>query len=361
MRKIRVGIIGASSSGGWALYGHLPALRMLPQYAVTAVCATNQEHADEVARRHGVPHAFDRPKALVTHPEVDLVVVSVKAPEHDALVRAAIDAGKDVFCEWPLGTSTAQAAALAKRAEAAKVRTVIGLQRRLSPGVRYLRDLLAEGYVGTLRSVTLHAAIPMMGARRKAREAYTADVENGANTFSIFAAHYLDTLFSAVGPLRDVAGIVARQFNETTLVDTDEVIPVTAPDQVLIDGTLESGAVVSAHFESGKRSGGGIFFHFTGTEGDLLLSENLQLSGTQQEEDSFEPLPAPSHYAWLPRGELGPDAHDVGHVYAAYARDVAEGTRLAPDFSEAMKLHRLLDVIARASATGRRQAWTESL
>ncbi|QDE96294.1 Gfo/Idh/MocA family protein [Myxococcus xanthus] len=207
-QKIRVGIIGASSTGGWALFGHLPALKMLPQYVVTAVCATNQEHADEVARRHGVPHAFNRPKALVTHPEVDLVVISVKAPEHDALVRAAIAAQKDVFCEWPLGTSTAQAAALTKLAEAAKVRTVIGLQRRLSPGVRYLRDLLDEGYVETPRLVPLHAASPM---------------------------------------------------------------------------------------------------------------------------------------------------------YAAFARDVAEGTRLAPDFSEALKLHRLLDAIEKATATGRRQTWTEPL
>ena len=40
MRKIRVGIIGASSEGGWALFGHLPALKTLPQFVVTAVCAT---------------------------------------------------------------------------------------------------------------------------------------------------------------------------------------------------------------------------------------------------------------------------------------------------------------------------------
>ncbi|NVJ03360.1 hypothetical protein HV824_35420 [Myxococcus sp. AM009] len=49
-------------------------------------------------------------------------------------------------------------------------------------------------------------------------------------------------------------------------------------------------------------------------------------------------MPAPGDHAWLPRGELGPDAHD---------------------FSEALKLHRLLDAIEKA--TGRRQAWTEPL
>ncbi|WP_255508275.1 MULTISPECIES: hypothetical protein [unclassified Myxococcus] len=38
-----------------------------------------------------------------------------------------------------------------------------------------------------------------------------------------------------------------------------------------------------------------------------------------------------------------------------------EGTRLAPDFREALKLHCLLDAIEKASAMGRRQMWTESL
>ncbi len=361
MRKIRVGIIGASSEGGWALYGHLPALKALPRFEVTAVCATVREHAEEVARRHGVPHVFERANALVSHPDVDLVVVAVKAPDHAALVRAAIAAGKDVFCEWPLGTSTSQAAALTKLADAAKVRTVVGLQRRLSPGVRYLKDLLTEGFVGTLRSVTLHAAVPMMGSRYRARETYAADVKNGASMFTVFAAHFLDTVLSAVGSLRDVSGVIARQFEEATVIETEDPLPVTSPDQVLVQGTLERGAVLSAHFETGKRSGGGIFFHFTGTEGDLLMSEHLQLSGTQGEDQSFEPLPAPASYAWLPRGELSPDAYDVGHLYAAYARDVDGGTRLAPDFHEALKLHRLLDAIGRASSMGQRQPVTDAL
>ncbi|QSQ18901.1 Gfo/Idh/MocA family oxidoreductase [Pyxidicoccus parkwayensis] len=358
MRRIRVGIIGASAGGGWGTLAHLPALKALPQqYEVTAVSTTRQESADATARRFEVPHAFSRAEALVSHPDVDLVVVSVKAPEHERLVRLATDAGKHVLCEWPLGTTTAQAAGLLKGAEAAGVRHVVGLQRRLAPGVRYVKDLIADGYVGRLRSVTLYGAIPMMGERRPAGHVYTADAANGANTLTIFTAHYLDTLRAMVGGFRDVSAVVARQFEHTTVIETGERLPVTSPDQVLIHGTLTSGAVASVHIESGKRSGGDIRLTFTGTEGDLVLDAGLAVSGTRGEGSALEPLPTPEKYLWLPRTGLGPEALDIGHLYVALARDWAEGTRLAPTFHDALALHRLLDTLVESSTTGRRLHW----
>ena len=90
--RIRVGIIGASPDAGWAAQAHLPALATLPAYQLTAVATTRQASADEAARRFGAAHAFDRANALIEHPDVDLVVVSVRAPEHAPLVRAALAA-----------------------------------------------------------------------------------------------------------------------------------------------------------------------------------------------------------------------------------------------------------------------------
>jgi len=51
------------------------------------------------------------------------------APQHAALVRAAIAVGKDVYCEWPLTTTVADTEDLLDRAEKAGVRHVVGLQR----------------------------------------------------------------------------------------------------------------------------------------------------------------------------------------------------------------------------------------
>ena len=52
--KIRVGIIGA---GGWAKYGHIPALQTLEQFEVVAVSSRKQKTADETAAQFNIPHA----------------------------------------------------------------------------------------------------------------------------------------------------------------------------------------------------------------------------------------------------------------------------------------------------------------
>ncbi|MDI1477146.1 Gfo/Idh/MocA family oxidoreductase [Polyangium sp. y55x31] len=355
--KIRVGIVGANPDRGWASHAHLPALKALPAYEVTAVSTTRQASAEETARRFGVPHAFDRAEPLIEHPEVDLVVVSVRAPLHAGLVRAAIAAKKHVFCEWPLGVSLDETAELARLAESAGVRTFSGVQRRFAPGARYLRDLLAEGYIGKLRSVTLRVSVAYLGPRIPEALAYTTDVKNGANALSILTAHYLDTVLAAVGDFESLSAVVARQFDQGTILETGETVPISVPHQVLISGTLQSGAVLSAHIEAGKRNGGEIWATFTGTEGDLRLSQDFTLSGARGDGQPLESLPIPERYRSPAQANLNEDAHHTAHLYAAIAKDLAEETEVVPTFRDAWKLYRLLDAVAASSATGRRVEW----
>lgn len=71
-------------------------------------------------------------------------MILTPAPEHARLVKAAIAAGKDVYCEWPLTTKTPDSEELLSLAEAKGVRHIVGLQRPLGPGVRYMRDLVKQ-------------------------------------------------------------------------------------------------------------------------------------------------------------------------------------------------------------------------
>src|ERR1700731_5369760 len=100
--KIRVGIVGLSPNRGFASIAHIPALRALPQFEIVAVCTSRQESAEMAARHYGIPLAFSDPEKLAQHPDVDLVTVSVKVPDHCRPVMAAIDAEKHVYCELPL-------------------------------------------------------------------------------------------------------------------------------------------------------------------------------------------------------------------------------------------------------------------
>src|ERR1700757_5232156 len=115
--RIRVGIVGAGASRGFASIAHVPALRALPQFEIIAVCTARQETAEAAARHYGVPLAFSDPQQLAGHPDVDLVTVSVKVPDHYRPVMAAIRAGKHVYCEWPLGRNTEEAQEMLDAAE----------------------------------------------------------------------------------------------------------------------------------------------------------------------------------------------------------------------------------------------------
>jgi predicted dehydrogenase len=103
-RKIQVGIVGV---GNWGRYGHIPVLRLLPNYEIVAVSSRRKEFGKQLANEFGIPHVFTEAGDLIGHPNVHLVVVLPPAPQHAALVRATIAAGKDVYCEWPLTTTVA--------------------------------------------------------------------------------------------------------------------------------------------------------------------------------------------------------------------------------------------------------------
>jgi predicted dehydrogenase len=95
--RIRVGILGA---GGWAKYGHIPALRSLDNFEIVAVSSRQMATAEDLAAQFAIEHAFDDYQALIVHPDVDLVVVPAPAPEHARPRQSGIAGGKDVYSEY---------------------------------------------------------------------------------------------------------------------------------------------------------------------------------------------------------------------------------------------------------------------
>ena len=98
-KKIRLGLIGV---GNWALFAHVRVLRLLPEYEIAAIYSQRKEAAMAAATEYGIPHVAESLDALVTDPLVDQVLVLTTSQQHEEGIRAAITAGKDVYCEWPL-------------------------------------------------------------------------------------------------------------------------------------------------------------------------------------------------------------------------------------------------------------------
>src|SRR5438034_4261895 len=103
-KRTHADISGANPDRGWAAQAHIPALKSLSDdFEITALSTSRRESADAASKLFGVPVAFDNHQDLVNSAIVDVVAITVKVPYHFELATAALDAGKAVYCESPVG------------------------------------------------------------------------------------------------------------------------------------------------------------------------------------------------------------------------------------------------------------------
>jgi predicted dehydrogenase len=356
-KPIRVGFIGLNPDSHWAAAAHLPALRALPErFTIVGVANSSPESSRRTAQALGLPHAFDSAAALVASPEIDLVVITVKVPHHLALVTAALEGGKHVYCEWPLGNRLAQARRLAAHAEACGVVAVAGTQARVAVEVEHVRDLIAAGYIGKVLSTTLIGSGGNWGPETIADYAYLFDAANGATVQSIPLAHTLAALEDVLGPVRELSARFVSNFESVTITDIGEVRPKTTPDQIMVHGTLASGAALSIHYRGVTSRGRNLLWAINGTNGDIRVTgttghaqmAQLVVHGAQGDATELASIaPPPSAYAGWPDT---PIARNVARMYSRMADDIHHGTRTAPSFADAVALHGLVDAIERSAA-----------
>ncbi len=361
-KPIRIGLLGA---GNWALHGHVRVLNLLPDYELIAVYARRREASEKAAKDHGFGYVVDTVEEVVNHPEVDLVVVATLALQHADGVRAALAAGKDVYCEWPLATTTAVAQELVALAQNTGVRHVVGLQRRLAPHNCYVKDLLDQGFVGKLRSVRIHVSVNFFGGRSRKAHAWTAQAEHFTHVVSIYAGHFLEMMFTAAGWPSDISARQLNQFPVVTIEETGEVIEATSLNQLVLIGRIGESTALSAHIEGGKQHGSGVQIDITGQDGDLRITnrsafggvgDDYVVEGATGDRQALEVMPVPASYDSFPGSGLPSSVLELGELYAAYARDVTVGTHTAPTFEDALRMHTLLDAIAVSTTTGNRGA-----
>jgi len=361
-KKIRVGIIGADPDRGWAKQAHIPALKSLSDdFEITALSTTRRESADAASKLFGVPLAFDNHQELVNNPNVDVVAVTVKVPHHLELATAALDAGKAVYCEWPLGNGLREVETLAALAQEKGVLAVAGLQARSAPAVAYVRDLIEQGYVGELLSTTLIGSGMGWGPTVEPFNVYLNDKKNGATMLSIALGHAADALCHCLGEIRELSATMTMRRKSFTVAGTGESKPMAADDQVIVSGLLEGGAAFSMHYRGGSSRGTNLLWEINGSEGDLQLTADggqaqlfeMTVRGGKGAQSSLEILAVPEEYRWAPpQPGLGTN---VAQAYARFACDYREGTHLCPTFEDAVTRHRMLNAIETAAATGERQ------
>jgi predicted dehydrogenase len=356
--KIRLGLIGASVKGTWSARSHLPALQASSDVELTAVCTTRADSAEAARQAWGARLAFDDWRRMIASPEIDAVAVVVRVPSHYAPTKAALEAGKHVYCEWPLGRTTAEAVELAASAKAKGLVTAVGLQARVNPALMHLKELVEAGFLGEVMAV--HVSLMREGVlSRPSHRTWQRDAELGANTLTIANGHTVDAMRFVAGDFSRLSAVVATQAKQWLDTGTNTLLDVTAPDNVLISGRLASGAVASVHIGAIPFAGSGYRMEIYGCEGTLVASgeDSPQLSEVflhgAKAGNTLAPMPVPERFTLATPGTPSGEAVNVGQMYTLFAQAIRGGASHPPTFATAVELHRLVDAIKQASDDGR--------
>jgi predicted dehydrogenase len=147
--SIRVGVIGTGFIGP----AHVESMRRLGYVDIVAVSASSQDSAQRKARELSVPKAYGDYRALIADPDIDVVDISAPNILHYPAAKAALEAGKHVVCEKPLGMTSRESGELVELAERSGLVNAVTFNVRFYPLIQQMRAMVEHGDLGTIYSI----------------------------------------------------------------------------------------------------------------------------------------------------------------------------------------------------------------
>jgi predicted dehydrogenase len=222
---IRYGIVGF---GLHAVRRLMPGFALASNSRVTALSRRDMKQAETSAAEYKIPHAFDSAAALCRSPEVDAVFVATPNCSHLKDVLLALESGKPVLCEKPMGMNADECRQTVEAARQSKLLLGVAQVVRFERSTASLRDRVAAGQVG---SPVFARAEFSYAARTHPRKWLT------------------DAKIAGGGPIADVG---VHCVDALRYILSDEVVRVTASGISDQDsGDVEAAAVLSLEFARG--------------------------------------------------------------------------------------------------------------
>ena len=245
--KLRVGIIGT----GWIAEKAAITLNGTECCEALAVGSRSQEKADEFAAKWGIPKAYGSYTELIADPDIDLVYVGTPHSHHFDVTKEALQAGKPCLVEKAFMANHRQAKEIVDLAHERKVFLAEAIWTRYQPVVKMVRDLMAEGRIGTPRLLTATLGYSMGEKPRIMRP----DLCGGALLdLGVYALNFVRMFFSA-----DIVSMESQCVKSTTGMDLTNAISL-----VLSDGML-------CNLQSSAACVGDNIGVIAGTEGNLII------------------------------------------------------------------------------------------
>ena len=244
---MRVGIIGT----GWIAEKAAITLAGLTECEAYAVGSRTQEKADAFAAKWNIQKAYGSYSELIADADVDLLYIGTPHSHHYDVTREAILAGKPCLVEKAFMANHRQASDIVRLAREHQVFLAEAIWTRYQPVVATVRQLIADGRIGTPRLVTATLGYSMGDKPRIMRP----DLCGGALLdLGVYALNFVRMFFGA-----DIVSIDGHCVKSPTGMDLTNAITL-----VLSDGTL-------CNLQSSAQCVGDNIGVIAGTEGNLII------------------------------------------------------------------------------------------
>ena len=191
-KVVRYGLISTSEIG---VNAHLPASFDSTNSEIVSISSRTASKAKAAATEHGIPRWYGSYDEQLTDPEIDAVINALPISMHCEWTIKAAEAGKHILCEKPLAVTATDCQRMIDAANSNNVVLVEGFTHRWNPHLRKARELIADGAIGKVVTVTALGCSHRTNAQDLAGIRYSAELEHGAlrevGSYAVYATRFV--------------------------------------------------------------------------------------------------------------------------------------------------------------------------
>jgi predicted dehydrogenase len=349
----KVGVIGV----GFGSQVYVPAFRA-EGWDVTAICSRNREKVTKVAAEGGIRGIYTDPLELIRRDDLAAVAIASPPAGHHPLSLAAFAAGKHVLCEKPFALDAAQAAEMRDAADGSGLTAMVGHEFRWTPQRAFIRDLVAEGYIGAVRLCTIELFLDRYVTPTPRPWTWLAAKAEGGGLLGALGSHYIDALRHWFGEVASVSGRLAILRPDLVDPATNRPVRSETDDTYQFTLTFAGGAVATMIASFAATPTRGAKIAVMGDRGTLIaehpgpnpLADGIVIAS--RDGAALQPLETPAKYA-LPRDDRDHRLAAFRALVRAFGAGIDGGTSPAPNFTDGLRCQEVLDAVQASSESGR--------
>lgn len=135
----------------------------IPQTELVAVCDIIPERAQKYAERFHVPQWYPNIDELLAHCDFDILMDTASIPAHHEINMKALQAGKHLYSQKPVGLTVEQVTEQMEAAQKAGVKFAASPIHPLRPDILFIRDMIQNGAIGKVTMVRCGPTQPTAG------------------------------------------------------------------------------------------------------------------------------------------------------------------------------------------------------